>query len=164
MGDKLEAEAGAQWPRWTQKQRYSYLLGQYYQPLLGYLGHWFPLLEDREDCLQEIFTTLYRKFHLYDPRRPLTPWVYTLARNQALSLLRKKGRIKEVRLEPQELSVLAVAPQDSLDFRLAWEGVLGETQPPAKRAGPPALQLGSAFRGDRECIRYPPGHSEVQVA
>jgi RNA polymerase sigma-70 factor (ECF subfamily) len=120
------------WPSWSAQERYQCLIQQFYKPLYRYLSHWFPLQEDREDCLQEVYYTLFRKMDLYNPSKPLTPWVYALARNQALSLLRKKGRVQEVYLEPQDISLLAEDDQRDLVFPLEWAQVMGKLRIPEK--------------------------------
>ena len=52
-----------------------------------------------EECAQDVMTTLWRKAHLFDPNRasPST-WIFTIARNRRVDLLRK-----EKRPEPEDL-------------------------------------------------------------
>ncbi len=46
-----------------------------------------------EDCTQDVMATLWHKAHLYDPARA-TPaaWIFTIARNRKIDLLRKSTR------------------------------------------------------------------------
>ena len=52
-----------------------------------------------EECAQDVMTTLWRKAHMFDPNRasPST-WIFTIARNRRVDLLRK-----EKRPEPEDL-------------------------------------------------------------
>ncbi len=52
-----------------------------------------------EDCAQDVMTTVWRKSHLFDPARAtVATWIFTIARNRKIDLLRK-----ERRPEPEEL-------------------------------------------------------------
>ncbi|KZE76222.1 RNA polymerase subunit sigma-70 [Paenibacillus elgii] len=43
-----------------------------------------------DDITQETFLRAYRKFHLYDPTKPLRPWLYRITLNMVRSTLRKQ--------------------------------------------------------------------------
>ena len=45
-----------------------------------------------EDLLQETFLQLHRSRRTYEPGRPVTPWVYAIARNVYLMKRRSAGR------------------------------------------------------------------------
>ncbi len=52
-----------------------------------------------EDVAQEVMATLWRKAHLFDPARAsVSTWVFTIARNKRIDLIRK-----ERRPEPEDL-------------------------------------------------------------
>jgi RNA polymerase sigma-70 factor (ECF subfamily) len=48
---------------------------------------------------QNTFLQLYTKIHQYEPGRPVRPWLYTIATNQAIDVLRRQSRQQTVRLE-----------------------------------------------------------------
>lgn len=53
-----------------------------------------------EDCMQDVMATLWRKAHMYDPARAsVATWIFTIARNRKIDLLRRYARP-----EPEELS------------------------------------------------------------
>lgn len=53
-----------------------------------------------EECAQDVMVTLWRKAHMFDPNRAsVATWIFTIARNRRIDLLRK-----ERRPEPEELS------------------------------------------------------------
>lgn len=53
-----------------------------------------------EDCMQDVMVTLWRKAHLYDPARAtVATWLFTIARNRKVDLIRKARRP-----EPEDLT------------------------------------------------------------
>ena len=52
-----------------------------------------------EECMQDVMATLWHKAHLYDPSRAsVATWVFTIARNRKIDLLRRYARP-----EPEDL-------------------------------------------------------------
>lgn len=52
-----------------------------------------------EDCTQEVMTTVWRKAEMFDPARAtVATWIFTIARNRKIDMLRK-----EKRPEPEDL-------------------------------------------------------------
>ena len=52
-----------------------------------------------EECTQEVMATLWQKTHLFDPARAsVATWIFTIARNRKIDLLRKQRRP-----EPEDL-------------------------------------------------------------
>jgi len=53
-----------------------------------------------EECTQEVLATVWRKSHLFDPAKAsVATWVFTIARNRKIDMLRK-----ERRPEPEDLT------------------------------------------------------------
>jgi RNA polymerase sigma-70 factor, ECF subfamily len=65
-------------------RRWQPVLGRYLRRLLGKNA------EATDDVLQDVFIKVYVNLNDYDPGRPFSPWIYRIARNEALSLLRKR--------------------------------------------------------------------------
>lgn len=52
-----------------------------------------------EECMQDVMATLWRKAHMYDPARAsVATWIFTIARNRKIDLLRRYARP-----EPEDL-------------------------------------------------------------
>jgi RNA polymerase sigma-70 factor (ECF subfamily) len=52
-----------------------------------------------EECMQDVMATLWHKAHLYDPSRAsVATWIFTIARNRKIDLLRRYARP-----EPEDL-------------------------------------------------------------
>ena len=47
---------------------------------------------DYEDVKQIIRVHIYKKWHLYDPKKPLAPWLNRIISNQIKNIIRNKRR------------------------------------------------------------------------
>ena len=72
-----------------------------------------------EECMQDVMATLWQKAHLYDPARAtVATWIFTIARNRKIDLLRRYARPEPEDLpwgpeaEPDQEDVIALQ-QDS---------------------------------------------------
>jgi len=65
--------------------RFEAVLKRYVRRLLGRHA------QSAEDVLQDIFLKAYINLNDYDATRPLAPWLYRIAHNEAVSFLRKHG-------------------------------------------------------------------------
>ena len=64
-----------------------------------------------EECMQDVMATLWRKSHMYDPARAsVATWIFTIARNRKIDLLRRYSRP-----EPEELPWGPEQPPDQAD-------------------------------------------------
>lgn len=70
-----------------QREVYSYLLRYTGDPQLA------------EDVFQNTFLQIYLKIEQYEPGRPVRPWIYRIATNQAIDLLRSNKRHQAASLE-----------------------------------------------------------------
>jgi RNA polymerase sigma-70 factor (ECF subfamily) len=57
-----------------------------------YLRDILPSMDDREEALANTFAKVWTKIHMYDPYWNFSTWVYRIARNEALLMLRHKRR------------------------------------------------------------------------
>jgi len=48
-----------------------------------------------EDVVQDVLLTLHRVRHTYDPTRPFTHWLATVARRRSIDALRRRGRTEK---------------------------------------------------------------------
>jgi len=75
---------------------------EYYPKLTVYLNTKYPGIET-EDVVQDIMIKVYNKLHTYNPLYSFNTWIYSIARNCAVDLSRKKSVsiniIKEVKSE-----------------------------------------------------------------
>ena len=67
---------------------------------------------DGEDVVQEALFEAYRKLDQFDDRLPLSPWLFRIAHNRCIDLLRRRGVRKEA-----ELAVVAPDLVQPVEFR-----------------------------------------------
>jgi RNA polymerase sigma-70 factor (ECF subfamily) len=75
------------------------LVRRYEGELYGYLRRYLGDRELADDVFQNTFLQLYTKLHQYETGRPVKPWLYAIATNQAIDALRRQGRHQTVRLQ-----------------------------------------------------------------
>ena len=75
------------------------LAGRYSNSLHAYLSRFLHDRDAAEDVLQETLLQLYLHVKSFDANRPLRPWLYTIARNQAIDYLRGNNRHRVLSLD-----------------------------------------------------------------
>jgi RNA polymerase sigma-70 factor, ECF subfamily len=71
-----------------------------------------------EEAVQDVFVKAWRAAASFDPERPLSPWLYEIARRSAADIARRESR----RPSTTQLPPTAPAPtDDDLDAWEAWE-------------------------------------------
>jgi len=73
-----------------------------------------------EECMQDVMATLWHKAHMYDPARAsVSTWIFTIARNRKIDLLRRYARPEPEDLpwgpeaEPDQADVIALQEDSS---------------------------------------------------
>lgn len=73
-----------------------------------------------EECMQDVMATLWHKAHMYDPARAsVATWIFTIARNRKIDLLRRYARPEPEDLpwgpeqEPDQADVIALHQESS---------------------------------------------------
>jgi len=69
---------------------YDQLVSKYHARIFAFLLTLTRHRHDAEDLTQETFLMAWRKFDRYDPKLPLLPWLFTIARRLSISMLRKR--------------------------------------------------------------------------
>lgn len=73
-----------------------------------------------EECTQEVMATLWHKAHMFDPARAsVATWIFTIARNRKIDMLRKQRRPEPEDLpwgpeqEPDQADVMALQQESA---------------------------------------------------
>jgi RNA polymerase sigma-70 factor (ECF subfamily) len=82
-----------------QSEAFGVLVRRYERELYGYLRRYLGDASLAEDVFQNTFLQLYVKSNQYEPGRPVRPWLYTIATNQAIDALRRNGRHQALSLD-----------------------------------------------------------------
>lgn len=73
-------------------EKFTDLVERYQVPLIHFLRRTLGSDEEVFDCAQEAFLAAYRNLSRYSEEHPFRAWLYTIARNKALDLVRKRRR------------------------------------------------------------------------
>ena len=91
----------AEWSRWMaaaqdgDRAAYERLLKDCLPFLRAIAGRYHRTADRREDVVQDILLTLHRVRHTYDPARPFTHWLATIASRRSIDALRRRGRTEK---------------------------------------------------------------------
>ena len=106
---------------------------------------------DAEDLVQETFLRAYRQLAKFDGRASFGTWLYRVAANCSLDLIRARKRRQELQVpvdeEGQELEAVA-ATEDPTPDRLAFSGELNRLLAPALAGMPPDTTVSFFGRDD----------------
>lgn len=68
-----------------------YIISRYEKRLYSYINNtFFFTRDDIEDILQDIFVKVYRNINSYDMEYKFSSWIYRIAHNEAVSVLRSR--------------------------------------------------------------------------
>ncbi|HXG10248.1 MAG TPA: sigma-70 family RNA polymerase sigma factor [Gemmataceae bacterium] len=84
-----------------QKEAFGVLVRRYERELYGYLRRYLGDTNLAEDVFQNTFLQVYLKSSQYEEGRPVRPWLYTIATNQAIDALRRNGRHQAISLDQE---------------------------------------------------------------
>jgi RNA polymerase sigma-70 factor (ECF subfamily) len=78
--------------RQGQREAFGLLVRRYERELYGYLRRYLGDDTLADDVFQNTFLQVFVKIDQYEAGRPVRPWLYTIATNQAVDALRRNGR------------------------------------------------------------------------
>jgi RNA polymerase sigma factor (sigma-70 family) len=98
------------------------LVSRYKQSLFGLIYHYVGEYHEAEDVLQQVWLQLYLSLATLRPNAQIKPWLFTVARNRSLDVLRHKHVLSqrllffceaEARIDEDEVSFLETIPDTS---------------------------------------------------
>jgi len=90
------------------------LVRRYQARLLTVLQHLVGNAQEAEDLAQEVFLRIYRARARYRPKSKFSTWLYTIANNLALNVLRSRNRKPEVPLPSGDSGPLGPRPAEQI--------------------------------------------------
>ncbi|MBC8464799.1 MAG: RNA polymerase sigma factor [Parcubacteria group bacterium] len=73
-------------------EAFGVLMDRYENKLTRYARKFLAGYDDREDALQNVFIKAYEHIQGYDAKRPFSPWIYRIAHNEFVNVLRRQKR------------------------------------------------------------------------
>lgn len=92
----------------SNKKDFEILMQRYQQKIFAYLYRF--LYQNREaamDVTQDVFIKVYENLGTIDLKRPVQPWIYRIAHNEAANYLRKISRKKESQLMDEQWDTMS---------------------------------------------------------
>lgn len=83
------------------RQAFAELVQRYEHELFSYLRRYLGDAAAAEDAFQATFLQVHLKANLFEDGRPVRPWLYTIAMNQAIDAQRRGRRHRAVSLDRQ---------------------------------------------------------------
>jgi RNA polymerase sigma-70 factor (ECF subfamily) len=90
------------------------LVELYQQRLVAVMNHLVGNAEEAEDLAQEVFLRVYRARKKYRPRSKFSTWLFTIANNLALNVLRSRRRKPVLSLPAQDSGPLGPRPAEQI--------------------------------------------------
>jgi RNA polymerase sigma factor (sigma-70 family) len=110
--DRLVAEA-----KCGSEAAFEAIYERYHRPLLSFCRHMLGSREDTEDVLQHTFSAAFRTLARTDGRIRLQPWLYTIARNRCISVIRARREQPVEEVEPVPTAGLSEEIERRSDLR-----------------------------------------------
>ena len=101
---------------------YIELVNRYKDKLINFIFNYLGDLESSEDVVQETMIKLYQKKHYYKEIAKFSTWIFTIAKNNALTELRKNKRKQTDSLWTEDGKVIDInSKEQSLDVKVQNE-------------------------------------------
>ena len=95
-------------------EAFAELVELYHHRLVTVMHHLVGNNEEAEDLAQEVFLRVYRGRQKYHPKAKFSTWLYTIANNLALNILRTRQRRPTVPLNVRDSGPLGPRPAEQL--------------------------------------------------
>ena len=95
-------------------QAFAELVELYHHRLVAVMHHLVGNNEEAEDLAQEVFLRVYRGRKNYHPKAKFSTWLYTIANNLALNILRTRQRRPTIPLNVRDSGPLGPRPAEQL--------------------------------------------------
>src|SRR6266496_5393424 len=95
-------------------EAFAELVELFHHRLVGVMHHLVGNNEEAEDLAQEVFLRVYRARQKYHPRAKFSTWLFTIANNLALNVLRARQRKPAIPLNVRDSGPLGPRPAEQL--------------------------------------------------
>ena len=95
-------------------QAFAELVELYHHRLVTVMHHLVGNAEEAEDLAQEVFLRVYRGRKKYHPKAKFSTWLFTIANNLALNILRTRQRKPTIPLNVRDSGPLGPRPAEQL--------------------------------------------------
>ncbi|GGF65379.1 RNA polymerase sigma factor [Paenibacillus albidus] len=97
--------------------RYALIVAAFQQPMYRYCCRLLANRQDAEDAVQDVLVKAYQSIHRYKPTVHFSAWLYRIAYNHCLNLLRRRRLHRQV-MRIFRPETVAASPEQELDALL----------------------------------------------
>ncbi len=90
------------------------LINRYQGKIMRYGNKFLSRYEDRQDSVQDVFLRAYENIQSFNTKQRFSPWIYRIAHNIFVNVIKKHGREKLSFFEPDSFFAKSL-PDDSKD-------------------------------------------------
>lgn len=85
-------EAIAQRVQNGETEAFAQLVERYEPKMMRYIRRFLAHYEDTQDTVQDVFIKAYQNIQSFDASRRFSPWIYRIAHNTAINVIKKRAR------------------------------------------------------------------------
>lgn len=93
------------------------LVQRYENKIMRYANKFLYNYQDREDAVQEVFIKAYQHIQSFRPSQRFSPWIYRIAHNTFINVIRKQSREKVSYFDTDSLFALSLADTSEVSLR-----------------------------------------------
>jgi len=139
------------------REAFEELVHRYEHKMYSYLHRYLRSAELAEDAAQATFLQVHLKCRNFDPRRRFQPWLYRIATNRAIDLLRRNRRHNAVSLNAgtsERGSGEGLTDRNILSFRDADPSEQSEAAEDRRRIRSALDKCSTRFKGVLELVMF----------
>ena len=96
---------------------YNEVLVRYELPIYRFVFNIIKNEDVSKDVTQEVFITAYYKLHTFKKKFKLSSWLFQIAMNKAIDLIRKNKNHQEVSIDDISICNFSMSPEDFVEFK-----------------------------------------------
>lgn len=122
LHDKEQVEAVVAQVQQGNREIYAWIVGQFQQPLYRYCCRMLANRQDAEDAVQDILVKAYQSIGRYRQEVSFSAWLYRIAGNHCLNLLRRR-RMQERILRLFRPETVSIGAEQQMEARIFSPGL-----------------------------------------
>ena len=111
IDDKAILKAMAELPN----EGFRLLMSHYQQPIYWHIRRIVVVSDDAQDATQETFVRVFTSFAQFDSTRSLKTWIFRIATNEALRLLKRRQSLYTLSIDDDEAPAIDLAADPDVD-------------------------------------------------
>lgn len=101
----------------TVHRAFAVLVGRYEKKIGRYANKFLYSYEDRQDALQDVFLRAYQNIQSFRPSERFSPWIYRIAHNTFINVIRKQKREKVTFFDSDQIFAWNISDESASDLR-----------------------------------------------